>query len=199
MTPRYTARVTDAPMPKRERLYDALTCVMADDVPPLRAWVENPVAAIVDHAVVQDPKEAWELFATHGLIPTSWIDDPRRVFESPCAFCDGGRARGLLGCPRCGGRGALRIAGLLAPHPPTVALAVALASDVPGVLAAESLAREHVAGFGLVPDYVIWTAGRTYDTAADAPRFGVLRAIAELGYRLRDLTGDAVVLVAPEL
>lgn len=73
-----------------------------------------------------DPRAAWKQLATAGVIPGGWVEDPRRAFAREI---DEPMVRGYAAQP----------------HPPTLAMCVALASDVPGVLAAEMLAREAVA------------------------------------------------------
>lgn len=76
---------------------------------------------------------AWEALATHELIPASWIDAPDRAFSVDVprhAVCHCARPRepdDHVGAQA---------------HPRTRAGCVALAADVPGVLAAEALARE---------------------------------------------------------
>lgn len=62
-------------------------------------------------------EETWESLATEGVIPQSWVGDPGRVF------------------------GAAERKGF-SEAPAELALALALAADVPGVMRAEQLARE---------------------------------------------------------
>lgn len=78
----------------------------------------------------------WEAYAARGLIPESWVDDPGRRFD--CNLCGVGRIfrsvplRGS--CRRCGSTGAC-------PRPSRREVCAAFAADVPGVLAAEAVAR----------------------------------------------------------
>lgn len=62
-------------------------------------------------------EETWESLATDGVIPQAWVGDPGRVFGA-------GERRGVSEAPA------------------ELAMALALAADVPGVLRAEQLARE---------------------------------------------------------
>ncbi len=92
----------------------------------------------------EDPASLWEALASNGITPPEWLDAPRRLFGDWCAACRGlgfvyeGENRGSH-CARCGG--ACFMGGAL-PSPP---LALRLAADVAGVLAAEALACELVA------------------------------------------------------
>jgi hypothetical protein len=70
-----------------------------------------------------DPRAAWETLAVRGLIPNDWVDTRDRRFRAPDA------------------------PAIDLSHPPTVAGAIAIASDVAGVLRAEALAREVAARF----------------------------------------------------
>ncbi len=67
-----------------------------------------------------DAKEAWETLSARGFIPREWInrDDRSYVLEAP----DGSR-RGYF--------------------PPSIRMAISLASDAPNVLLAEEIARKH--------------------------------------------------------
>lgn len=47
---------------------------------------------------IHDPREAWEVMATEGRIPSAWADDPGRGFS--CERCDGTLFRGN-GCLTC--------------------------------------------------------------------------------------------------
>lgn len=91
---------------------------------------------------VVDPRAAWELLATRGLIPMTWVDDPGRRFVCTDGDCNGDGIASVdpfdgttAVCPSCAG------AGLL-PHPSRLDEVVAFAADVGGVAQAEALARE---------------------------------------------------------
>lgn len=92
----------------------------------------------------EDPASLWEALSSNGITPPDWVDAPGRLFGDWCVACRGfgfvyeGENRGTP-CPRCGG--ACFDAGAI-PSPP---LALRLAADVAGVLAAEALAAELVA------------------------------------------------------
>lgn len=210
--------------------------VLLTDRGPVTPWLYGNARAIW---TVTDPAEAWEVLATRGVIPLAWVGDERRAFAcaacqgrgsrtyvdpetgehewDPCHVCD-------RLCAACGGDGAdddatggdcLNCAGTgyegtgLLPHPPTVADAVALCSDVPGVLAAEALARE-ITG----RERVVWRVGRidadptrrraremdAANRARPATRGLLGRRLDDLaatGYALGDVADDAVVLVCP--
>lgn len=53
----------------------------------------------------KDPAEAWEAMATRGLLPMTWMGDPRRGFG--CELCE------RSGCRACNHEG-------IAPHPTTL-------------------------------------------------------------------------------
>jgi hypothetical protein len=91
--------------------------------------------------------------------------------------------------------------------------AVALASDLEGVLAAEALAYEVVTwANGVVADRVVWRFGRTTDAVPyglwhtrepgeDNVRaaWKAIGAVRDLGYTLDRALPDELVLVCPEL
>lgn len=231
------------PVPLRARLADALACVTGGACPKCvsdmrREGFRDPAWCTIGVAPpITDPAEAWETFATRGLIPAAWVDDPRRRFDAECPRCHGrGRvpeydrhARAYVSrggrqahdpcpvCPlksprhrTCTGRVALA-------RPATLADCVAFAADAPNVLAAEALAREHVArrGANLAaaaaagvtpaalhrmqprPDVVAWRV-------APLPPLGVsagacARELRALGYALTEIDARAVTLVCPGL
>jgi hypothetical protein len=141
--------------PARPHLAAALACVTDATAVELagiarRRVVVGTTCVDVDGArafdlVITDPAEAWEALATRGVIPDAWAGDARRAFACTCE--KGWRYDTYTGpkigslCHDCRG---LTSVGPLA-HPAGIAACVALASDTPGILAAEALAREIVA------------------------------------------------------
>ena len=114
---------------------------------------------------IADVRQLWEALLARDLIPEDWADDPRRAFDSGGRRGIGAGGREVwLGTeaqwprgappdplvPMFDERGNLiayggayhRIECVLLPHPPSVAVAVALASDPRGVATAEACARE---------------------------------------------------------
>lgn len=113
----------------------------------LRARVTRPLRerlADVDAALegVLDPREAWEIVASRGLVPPAWIDAPERGFASAetCARCEGDGAKGPRTCSDCEGFG-LASSDLSSP-PNSLDAVRALAADVRTIERAEALARE---------------------------------------------------------
>lgn len=84
--------------------------------------------------------EVWETLVVRGWIPDEWVSDPQRRYGNWCTFCGALGFRLESGVPEtcaiCEGATFERSP---APGRP---LAIALASDVAGVRAAEALARE---------------------------------------------------------
>ncbi len=105
---------------------------------PLRATLSQALSA-VDGARGGD--EAWERLEARGLIPSGTVGDRARQFGGWMISYDGKRTWNAVEREPAGNVFARRVV-TNAPTPPTVGLACALASDWPGVLAAESLARE---------------------------------------------------------
>lgn len=114
----------------------------------------------------ETPQEGWELLATEGMIPDSWLDDPRRLF--PCERVvyarDDGSVNPIFGtrrvsqpCPVCAGRGSL-------PHPKTLRNIWAFAQIQDHVVRAEALVLESYQqlrefGFDLTqPRTISWVA-----------------------------------------
>lgn len=104
-------------------------------------------------------EETWESLATEGVIPQAWVGDPGRVFGSP-------ERKGASEAPA------------------ELAMALALAADVPGVLRAEQLAREVLARIApwcaWRPRCVLW---RLVDplrwTAPHGAQAGVFQRLAQ--------------------
>ncbi len=98
--------------------------------------------AVANHCA--DARELWERLAARGVIPSEWIDDPRRQFAAtaPGRVMDG---RG----PRPERRDAV-----------SMEAAITLGADAEGVTTAEALAREIVGGLAswrvAQPDRVRW-------------------------------------------
>lgn len=107
---------------------------------------------VTDEAGPLAPAAAWELLATRGVIPFEWAGATTRSFV--CATCGGdGLMVGTEGwylepCTACERRGLNAEGGSWVvwpgtlPHPPTLAAALALASNVPGMVRAEALVRD---------------------------------------------------------
>ncbi|MDP3274052.1 MAG: hypothetical protein Q8Q09_02580 [Deltaproteobacteria bacterium] len=96
---------------------------------PLRAR-QDEVIELVDG--LTDPEEAWETLASRGVIPMDWLDGDARQVIVPfvkCAECDA-RVEFLGHASDCSRRAV----------PASMMAAVAIASDVAGIVAAESLA-----------------------------------------------------------
>ncbi len=174
---------------------------------------------------ITSPREAWEAMATAGLISHGDVDEPRRRFESiglvegtivstiPLRADPPGTsiARVLaarpedVGAPIEIGMRALYEGRVPLPHPTTVADCVALASDWPGVLAAEAAAREVVR-----VERIAWRVGEVTrgSLRIDQTFLGVARRqpisrdmferVESLGYGVPGV-GDAIMLVCPAL
>ncbi len=98
-------------------------------------------------AVARDadsPADAWERMAARAIVPFDWVGSSTRAFVgcAPDAPLDLSRP---------------------SETPPTTAACVAYASDAPGVLAAEELARETLARLApwtaFAPRRVVWASG----------------------------------------
>lgn len=98
-------------------------------------------------AVARDadsPADAWERMAARAIVPFDWM---------------GSSVRGFASCAPDAAPDLTRVSEV----PPTTAACVAYASDAPGVLAAEELAREMLARLApwtnLAPQRVVWLSG----------------------------------------
>lgn len=118
---------------------------------PRRARWEEASGAVVG---ASDPAEAWETLATRGLVPFDWVESTRRRFAAEDASEVDGHSLAE--------RPSLR----LLPYPPTIEAAVAVAADLPEVIAAESLALEYLRRLrGLTavplppgdPEQIVWS------------------------------------------
>lgn len=151
-------------------------------------------AARATTAGMTDPRAAWEALAARGIIPPSWLADPRRGFQGLCGVCHG-RLDGDV-CLACTGQG-----DTFEPWPTSVRLAVALAADVPGVSRAEALAatdprRDRIVWSLADYDQVLRTAA--YLRAALPAMAPDGRALLATGYATAPPWDDAVVLLAPD-
>jgi hypothetical protein len=201
--------VSEAPKPKRERLAEALACVMGgrharDRVAQWSRWLANsPTTDTADMlglpGDITDPREAFEVL-TQRLDLAGWVGDERRTFatrvratitsrrlwlrggsdyafsalvhegaggtpiEWPAAdvhalaLASDGSTVSWIGVPHGTVDDFIELRVTL-PHPATVADCVAFASDAPGVLAAEAIAREIVAPTLECPDRLVWRVG----------------------------------------
>lgn len=199
---------------RREKLADALAVVLSDEGSAaaiarciaegwrLKELARGPLAPLwtVDLAgpspasrlAVTDPREAWEALAARGVIPASWVEDPRRAFHD-------GEERSL----RTFRSGGVRFdhvdrTAILAPHPPTVAACVALASDPEGVTTAEAIARE-VTGVERVVWYVMpsWVVAEHVERVG--PRHRTAAVTRATGYVVRWWDHSHVALLCQEL
>lgn len=147
---------------------------------------------------IEHPREAWEALAARGLVPESWVDDPRRWFV--CS-ADEWLAHGSLAAPREG--------PLASPHPPSTGACVALAADPRGVATAETLAHEVAREEARRGDAPRWTGAiywRVVDEAEalalrgllanDEPRGEAERRLRATGYLLDPTAGAVLVLLA---
>jgi hypothetical protein len=135
--------------------------------------------------MVVDDREAWELLAVRGLIPLDWVEHPRRRFAS-IEWGDAG--------------------GAVMDRPFSASAAVAMASDVRGVLAAEQIAGAiaNVTWPGYVPEVVLW---RVVPVDADlAARLDEGwggsadgRELFARGYALERITTREIIMVCPAL
>ncbi len=129
---------------------------------PTRAQLKKARAAA---AHLKDPREAWEVLATAGLIPESWVGSKERLFR--------------------GGWGKAA--------PPSVEAAVLFAADAPNVARAEELAREcahrlRALGYAAPVAPVRW---HVISPAGNASSLAVEPAWWELGAAARALLGPA--------
>ncbi|MDP3277674.1 MAG: hypothetical protein Q8Q09_21000 [Deltaproteobacteria bacterium] len=125
---------------------------------------------------VEDPAEAWEVLASRGVIPATWVDSSERVFaldETPMGLEPGSRSGTAT---HDGVLAYLSRGPTVQDVPPTVDAVVALGADVKGVTTAEQVAREAVrrlAPFGVPqPNLVCW---RVVDVASWATQPGDYR------------------------
>ena len=131
----------------------ALLAALTDEEPSFWAWhLQRGLVHVEDsgpecyerHRVwrypwrVDTPAEAWELLATHDLIPRDWVAHPtRRYYVRNCALCEREPARRCRAC--LGG-------AVVDATPPSMASLFALAGDPGGMLAAEAIVRELTRG-----------------------------------------------------
>lgn len=94
---------------------------------------------------IADPREAWEVLASRGLIDASWVHDPRRWFA---CTADEWIAQGGHPSPAQG--------PLATMHPPSLRACMALAANPASVVTAEALARETARVEHTVTDAVYW-------------------------------------------
>lgn len=173
---------------------------LADD-----AWV----AAALGADGVTDPAEAWNSLVAHGLLPEGALDDPGRRFLAPeCPPCSAFQhpSRKRFTHPRwCDGCGGTRRNASAVPV--TVADAVSLAANWPGVLAAEEIAltyQREVCGYENGSRY--WSRLSAQEADRLQARFGsgrgdpdtamtrLLEAIDERGYALNSIFPGGLVL-----
>lgn len=131
-----------------------------------------------------DAKEAWEMLCARGLIPREWVgaDNRSYVLEAP----DGAR-RGYF--------------------PPSVRMAISLASDSSNVMLAEELARKFAQDIRN-PQRVVWRCLRA--ETVNAYRDSLTRSlkdgnvtmhpeILQTGYVMDPYHTEAVMLLVPEV
>lgn len=94
---------------------------------------------------IADPREAWEVLASRGLVDASWVHDPRRWFA---CTADEWIAHGGHPSPAQG--------PLATMHPPSLRACAALAADTASVVTAEALAREAMRDAHAATDAVYW-------------------------------------------
>jgi hypothetical protein len=143
--------------------------------------------AILDVLVDRNPGDAWRLAVERGLVPASWLADPRRCFPDQellfyCHACSGMGATGYNYddlCDVCNGRGNEMKRGSV-PLPTAISEAQWMIAHPQLVEAAEALAREAVRRLGDRPG-----APRT-----DRVQWGRVRQDKPLGT-------VAVVIVSP--
>jgi hypothetical protein len=108
-----------------------------DEYQSLASHIPRTEAARLDEARAvtsdcADAREAWEALAAHDLIPSEWIEDPRREFASfTCSY----RWSDVEAWMRC-----------VDAYPMDVEDAVTRGADASAVRTAEALAREIVQG-----------------------------------------------------
>lgn len=130
-----------------------------------------------------DAKEAWEILSSRGFIPRDWINRDERsyVLEAP----DGSR-RGYF--------------------PPSIRMAISLASDAQNILLAEEVARKHARDIRN-PHRVVWRCLRA--ETVNAYRDSLMRGLkdnniqmpAELiatGYAQDPYHVESLMLLVPE-
>lgn len=158
---------------------------MADELPPPDA----PQAQRLTHARaaaegVHEGRACWETLAARGVIPMDWIGDDNRAFALRTR--DGEARRAMF--------------------PPLPAACVAMASDPEGVLAAEALAREISALFGMPRERVCWFLQPGARVRHELMRLpephppGVrerLQQLGRLGYALGAIERGELVMFAP--
>jgi hypothetical protein len=89
-----------------------------------------------------DPGEIWEILATRGLIPETWVGSaPPAVVDTIVCLSCGGSGRDGSGerCNDCFGLGDRRS---ITHHPPDMPSAITLAVDAPTIAVVEELVRE---------------------------------------------------------
>ncbi|WP_394828110.1 hypothetical protein [Pendulispora albinea] len=100
---------------------------------PQRVALQEAMAAVRG---LRDPAAVWAALASHGVIPASWLDDPRRHFRLAR------RSRVKARCTRRLNEHSTCTPSSVGTYPDCAEDAVAIASDAQGVEAAEALARE---------------------------------------------------------
>lgn len=197
--------------PRRTKLSHALAMVWGYEAPPelvsparVQLWTQSlgrgcPAHYYPEHRcpvcakALRDPAATWEALAARGVIPAEWVQSESRLFADDTTEATK--------------RGAVLFE--FSAHPPTVAACVAVSADVPGILAAEELARafHHSAPARRgTSDRIIWRAAsaRDLDTAeqrrtlCDESR-RLHRAVRELGYAIDCFVESGVVLLYPPL
>jgi hypothetical protein len=139
-------------------------------------------------AGITDPREAWEVLATRGVIPSASLDAARPYFVTD--HCHGCGGRGVGGCGGCGGAGFFRCEA-----PPTVAAALALAAAPAAIETTEALAREAgrrlKAVLGRNPRAIAWhvVRRRGWSPASTPPAIDATRQALE--YALRNALVEA--------
>lgn len=130
-----------------------------------------------------DAKEAWEILATRGFIPREWLnrDDRSYVLEAP----DGARRMYF---------------------PPSVRMAVSLASDASNVMLAEEIARKYARDVRH-PERIVWRALRAEtvnayrDSLTRSLKEGHISMASELiatGYAQDPYHVESLMLLVPE-
>lgn len=135
--------------------------------------------------------EAWEVLATRGLIPLSWLDNPR-IFEHEHHRS----SRRMRGCPDyCG------VHRTALPH--NLAEVASIASDARGIETAEAVAGQFLPG-----RRVIWSSERRAIVLAMVEETGPARGsdlatldreLWEMGYLRYSDSKDWVTLIYPVL
>ena len=150
-----------------------------------------------------DPDAAWERLATAGVIPHDAVDDPRRSFpwtrrdecpECGCP-CEGDGPAGVCACDA-----ACRVCygSATRAYPETMAQIAVLASRWREVLAAEALAAEACAAYGVRFDAIVWRVG-DLPGVTEGPSLPPAMAIRALGFAVERMDEGRIVLACPEV